>query len=289
MNFRQHFIFHLQHLQASSSSFPSPFPPYSPSLVPVFRSTKGILRLIRYADIRAILEFQKPRASFASFANKFVYRGIAAGLVPPVSLRQSRSHTLCPSLRRPRYSLSQPAVDWVREREERQYDGSIIKDGAPRGGGAEGGTEVTRNGVENVKICAEVHSKKKAVDSCRAAPAGWRDKSSQSSPSLSSLVSSLATLSAGLPSTTPLSSLERSRGRFKETGALEILRLLFSNPDSAFVPHKSRVTHADLIIPTTGIIIRYILYDTYACVPYVLHELHELRRGNRRNNFQNTC
>lgn len=53
--------------------------------------------------IRAILEFRKPRASFASFANKFVYRGIAAGLVPPVSLRLSRSRTFRPSLRSPRF------------------------------------------------------------------------------------------------------------------------------------------------------------------------------------------
>lgn len=107
--------------------------------------------------IRAILEFQKPRASFASFANKFVYRGIAAGLVPPVSLRQSR--TLCPSLRRPRCSLSQLSVDGVRERAE----GSDMTDRRQRTEcrGADGGTEVTRNGVENVKICAEVHSKKK--------------------------------------------------------------------------------------------------------------------------------
>lgn len=87
MNFRQHFIFHLCSI-FKPASVPLLFSPLH--LAPVFRSTKGILRLIRYADIRAILEFQKPRASFASFANKFVYRGIAAGLVPPVSLRQSR-------------------------------------------------------------------------------------------------------------------------------------------------------------------------------------------------------
>lgn len=45
----------------------------------------------------------------------------------------------------------------------------------------------------------------------------------------------------------PLFFGEHSRGRFKTTGVLKILRLLFSNPDSAFVPHKSRVTHTNLV------------------------------------------
>lgn len=57
--------------------------------------------------ICAILEFQKPRTSFASFTGKFVYRGIAAGPVPPVSLPAfAISRTLCPSQGSPRKARS---------------------------------------------------------------------------------------------------------------------------------------------------------------------------------------
>lgn len=147
------------------SLFPSLFSP-SLYLDPVFRSTKGILRLIRYADIRAILKFQKPRASFASFANKFVYRGIAAGLVPPVSLRQSQSRTLCPS-RRPRCLLSQLAVDRGWENTEAIWR---IEGKGRNTEGVRKGEQKLRNGVENVKnICSSTLEKKKkrAVDSHR--------------------------------------------------------------------------------------------------------------------------
>lgn len=108
--------------------------------------------------IRAILEFQKPRASFASFANKFVYRGIAAGLVPPVSLRQI-AHFLSP-IAKP--SLSQllcrqnenGRTPRRRSKTEEQSD--------------EGRKKNTSYNVENVKICAKkMHLKKKTVDSYR--------------------------------------------------------------------------------------------------------------------------
>jgi len=80
-----------------------------------------------------MLEFREPRASFASFAAKFVYRGIAAGPVPPVPPRRAGIHPL---------SLSR---------------GSAF----PRRSTDGGRTRVTRKGVENVEIRGGVHSRKK--------------------------------------------------------------------------------------------------------------------------------
>lgn len=137
--------------------------------------------------IHAILEFRKLRASFASFANKFVYRGIAAGLVPPVSLRRSRDRA--PSVPRSesprlRSSFSHSAVDGLesggvqhshRGTPRRRKSGWWCR--GKRGRKA----EVTRNGVENVKICAQVREpeiERERESGRQSPPAGRRDKRS---------------------------------------------------------------------------------------------------------------
>lgn len=96
-------------------------------------------------------------------------------------------------------------------------------------------------------------------------PTGWRDKSSQSSPSLSFPLFLFLTshpFSRLTPSTTRLSFLKRTRGRFKTTSTLKILRLLFNNPDLTFVPHKSRGMHVNLIYNNGN----KILYIQYICL-----------------------